>query len=446
MVSALVGIVQASPAMAAPGLRASSAVAAPGLRSVCPLVSVPSALVFGDPTATYWVLGGLRYNSIKGLAFKVTGQFPHSTTYSWTGYDDYGFIKSPAWVLNDAQIAPDPGSVNPFQPGNLVNAPNRNHTVWIYPEGVRVPPGLKNVVRFGVDRDDPTDKGIRWSLLMRFYQMQPGYTARGSLPTVQAVSAANPSKLMPCPVTRAGSFASYTISILRSIKVFGPASPPPEPPGNRILFTRVPYQFVPYPEGFSPDNAIQYATAGLDISKISVVTWHRTATFFNNQSLNPGSVMGDYQARYMSVVVTAFPTTAVNSVNQDDATFQPDGSWVTVVLPSKPLLSPAQTRAVRAKAAMLGYNVISSRTSPLAPLPVTINVRMKVPNSTFCCSILKIPSWTDPANPATADHNYRDFLKQDSPQFFATYYSHSSNMGPYWIDGVKETFAQFMGR
>ena len=57
-----------------------------------------------------------------------------------------------------------------------------------------------------------------------------------------------------------------------------------------------------------------------------------------------------------------------------------------------------------------------------------------------------MPSWTDPSNPATATNNWRDFPKQDSPQFFAKYSSSPANMGPYWIDGVKETFGDFMAR
>ena len=65
-------------------------------------------------------------------------------------------------------------------------------------------------------------------------------------------------------------------------------------------------------------------------------------------------------------------------------------------------------------------------------------------NSDFCCAVTKVPSWTDPNNPATAHNDYRDWFQQTSPQFFAKYASNPSNMGPYWIGGVQESFSEFM--
>ncbi len=49
-------------------------------------------------------------------------------------------------------------------------------------------------------------------------------------------------------------------------------------------------------------------------------------------------------------------------------------------------------------------------------------------------------------DPATENNNYRDWAQQNSPAFFKTYTSNPTNMGPYYIDGVKETFAEFMQR
>ena len=39
-----------------------------------------------------------------------------------------------------------------------------------------------------------------------------------------------------------------------------------------------------------------------------------------------------------------------------------------------------------------------------------------------------------------------DYAYQTSPAFFAQYASSPSNMGPYWIGGVKLDFAQFMSQ
>ena len=48
----------------------------------------------------------------------------------FTAYDNLVDIPGADYVLNDSNIVPDPGSVNPFVPGTRVMAPNRNFTVY----------------------------------------------------------------------------------------------------------------------------------------------------------------------------------------------------------------------------------------------------------------------------------------------------------------------------
>ena len=433
------------------GLIPASSAAAPAAASVrdpslCRMLPIDAALVVGDPAAKYPSIGGY-YTRARGVAYKMTGQFPHSTTLAFTAYNDFGFIDSQASILNDNKMVPDRGSVNPFLPGNKVNAPNRNYTAWLWPDSVPVPRGLRNVVLFPTKSADPTDKLIRFSMIMRMYEMQPGYKARQFYPTIHAVSAANPKIQVRCPLSLRSVTTQGVVSFFRAVQLFGPAETPPEPPGNRVLFSRIPALFVPYPEGLNPDAAVNYLSASLDLSKISVITMHKVPTFFNNQKLPPFPVMGTYQARYMSQTITYFPEYPAISVNTNSAMIQPDGSWVTVLLPSEPRLPPRQLRAVRARAMQLGYNVIQEPpTSPVAFAPETLTVRQKVASPTFCCSVTQVPSWVDPNNPATAHNNYRLYGSQTSPAFFKTYTSTRANMGPYYINGVKETFSQFMQR
>jgi hypothetical protein len=80
--------------------------------------------------------------------------------------------------------------------------------------------------------------------------------------------------------------------------------------------------------------------------------------FFNNQNLAPNAVMGSHQVRYMSLVPEGFPVRNENVLAADNAVFEPDGSWVTVMLPQDPALSRSQKEQVRARAAELGYNVL----------------------------------------------------------------------------------------
>ena len=50
-----------------------------------------------------------------------------------------------------------------------------------------------------------------------------------------------------------------------------------------------------------------------------------------------------------------------------------------------------------------------------------------------------MPCWSQ-------NHPYKTYAQQTSPAFFAKYASNPGNNGPYYTDGVKLTFAQFMSQ
>jgi hypothetical protein len=131
-------------------------------------------------------------------------------------------------------------------------------------------------------------------------------------------------------------------------------------------------------------------------------------------------------------------------VNTDDAVYTPNGEWVTVYLPGDPRLPAAEAAQVRAMAARLHYNVIQMPPPPTGPLATripypTIALRQKAISSSFPYSNLALPCWSQ-------NHSYKTWTNQTSPAFFAKYASNPSNNGPYYVDGVKLTFAQFMRR
>jgi hypothetical protein len=351
-----------------------------------------------------------------------------------------------AYTLNDFQITPEPGSVNPFRSGNLINARNRNYTVWVWPDSVPVPSGLKNVVLFPTTPADPSDKLIRWIVLLRQYLMQPGYSAQRSLPTVQVVRTSDPKVVIPCPASitttaTAGAFSQSFDAQLRTFVAGTRAAAPRK--SNQLYFTRAPAQFVGFGVGVPADGAIDYLGAPLDLSKITVITIHRTPLFFDNQHLTGKAIMRKYQVRYMSVVSESSPVTA--ALPDTSAIFERNGAWVTVMLPSDPRLSPSREREIRAKATKLRYNVLQDPTPNRYRLgSPTISIREFTVSSHFCCEVTQVPSWTNPHNPATAHNNYRDWPQQTSPEFFAKYASNPRDMGPYWIGGVRESFSDFI--
>src|SRR5437879_3574954 len=110
---AVVGLVPAASAQTvaragpgAAGLVPAPAVAAPR-SSICHWEATPSRIWVTDPTnSPVGIIGG-NYNRGRGVAYKVTGRFAHSTTMSFTAYNNLVDIESPASVLNDVNIIPD---------------------------------------------------------------------------------------------------------------------------------------------------------------------------------------------------------------------------------------------------------------------------------------------------------------------------------------------------
>jgi hypothetical protein len=407
---------------------------------------LPAAWFVGDPAALYPSRDG-TYNSpgSANVAYKITGEFPHSTTMSFTTYDDMWYLPGEDYLLNDVDVAPDPGSVNPFVPGTKVMGQPRNYTVYMWPDSVPVPRGLKNVFLYPTKAADPRDQNARWYVTMRLYHMQPGYSAIASEPALTAISALNPSQEVACPLSPVvGTVPRLLPSIYRHITVAGPIGKAPEPTtGNKVYFTRYPGLMGIGPEGYPADGCINYVMATLPPDKITVVTQHKVPQFFNNNAVTEQSIMKDYQVRWQSQVIARWPENPRLSVNQDDSVYTPDGKWVTVYLPIQPRLSAAQERTVRRQAAVLHYNVIQIPRDPvnrpiarLLPWPVVI-LRQKAPSADFPYSVLNVPCWATP-------QNYREYPNQTSPAFFARYASSPRNMGPYYIDGEKMSYAQFI--
>ena len=219
-VSALAMLLVMIPAASAQTVaRAGPAAPAAPRSSICHWQPTPSAVWVTDPVNKPGIIWSPNYNrpGSRGVAYKVTGPFPHSTTFSFTAYNNLVNIDGPNYVINDSQIIPDPGSVNPFVPGTRVMGKPRNFTAWFWPDSIPVPAGLQNVVLYPTKPEDPGGRP-GWSLTMRTYKMQPGYTTLAALRAVKitAVSAANPSKPVRCPLFRAGAVASQVVRFFAS--------------------------------------------------------------------------------------------------------------------------------------------------------------------------------------------------------------------------------------
>src|SRR4051812_1145673 len=84
-------------------------------------------VLFPDNSAQYWTRA---YRPRPGTHIRIDGIYPYARYTSWNVYDP---ILRPFTHMYDAQIAPDPGSQNPFLPGADRQTPveQRHYTLYI---------------------------------------------------------------------------------------------------------------------------------------------------------------------------------------------------------------------------------------------------------------------------------------------------------------------------
>jgi hypothetical protein len=104
--------------------------AAQGLDTTCQfsltrLDATTTNVLAVDTNAVYW---GGTYAALPGTRIRIEGQYPHSRYISWNVYDA---AARPIDALSDVQLAPDPGSANPFLPGASRTAEQRDYTALI---------------------------------------------------------------------------------------------------------------------------------------------------------------------------------------------------------------------------------------------------------------------------------------------------------------------------
>jgi hypothetical protein len=120
-----------------------------------------------DTNAVYW---GGTYAALPGTRIRIDGQYPHSRYTSWNVYDA---AARPIDALSDVQLAPDPGSTNPFLPGAERTAEQRDYTAFIE-VGPRPEQPAANTLYTGSSQGG--------TFLYRVYVPDAGRDAKGGVP------------------------------------------------------------------------------------------------------------------------------------------------------------------------------------------------------------------------------------------------------------------------
>jgi hypothetical protein len=135
--------------------------------SLTRLEATTANVLLVDTSATYWIVS---YAALPGTRLRIEGEFPHARYMGWNLYDA---AARPIESLPDAEIAPDPGSANPFLPGADRAAPARSYKAFVE-VGPRPATPAPNTLYTGESRT-----GTLW---YRIYISDEGRGLRGGVP------------------------------------------------------------------------------------------------------------------------------------------------------------------------------------------------------------------------------------------------------------------------
>lgn len=115
-----------------------------------------------------------------GATVTLHGQFPHSRFFSLTSYVTRGTESGlPATSIYDSQINPDPGSVNPYRPGEDRRAKNRSYTITVSGQTTPAEPAPNTLY---VGQESKTGETQQVEMIMRIYRPDKNLEANAGVP------------------------------------------------------------------------------------------------------------------------------------------------------------------------------------------------------------------------------------------------------------------------
>jgi hypothetical protein len=252
-----------------------------------PVQSDPTLVnvAYPDTNATYFVS---ILPAVIGETLTISGLFPHARYMSLTSYDA---LTDPVDDLNDQDIVPDTGSINPFLLGSDRSSLNRSFTVHVvFGRRPAVSPANTLYTTSGA-RQAPA-----FIILYRIYLPDQGLSSMGGvpLPTVRVNLPGHSSLSLPtCPSATSPALAGLD-QTLTNIDL--PYPPIPFPGQASLVWHKASAGFI----GFfgNPDNAYMTTELGRGYGDVAIIRG-QLPTFPNTEG--GGSDMGGGQVRYWSL-------------------------------------------------------------------------------------------------------------------------------------------------
>ena len=126
---------------------------------------------FPDESATYWAT---RFVSVPQARLEIRGLYPDARYFSFHAYDE---LQRPVGSLADREIAPDPGSLNPFVTPNT--APGGAYTAYVEFTAKPETPAANTLYAGATSEGIPNPAGF---ILMRVYTPDDPADAAGGVP------------------------------------------------------------------------------------------------------------------------------------------------------------------------------------------------------------------------------------------------------------------------
>ena len=324
-----------------------------------------------------------------GVGYRLRSEFPYAAFLSFATYKDA--------LVYDAQldykIIPDPGSINPFNAGEVVNAPDRSYTVTLLPEGTVPDSSMPNAIFIPRPADDSNP--VMVVLVQRIYLPEPKVEDRfGGVkaPTIEPfqLGTLNPA---PCPIGDFSEVASQVETLS------GKFSQSPLPRDGKIQFYRPPVSGVPFADGDGPMTAQDctgYLMATVYPDKLAVIHLPSVPTFFDNTFVKKKSVFAISDVRYLSLGsygASWLRASENENVSGPDVKLLREDSAYFIAIPIR--LSSSLKEEITKKADELGYNVMPLAEEGLKLKPFLI-YRNKVAATEFSGDIHNVPCYQGP--------------------------------------------------
>lgn len=131
---------------------------------------------YPDTGANYWIT---QFKLPPGASIAFDGEYPHARHMSFNSYDELG---QPVDRLNDTNLVPEAGSINPFLPGAMRDQPERKYKMHIAQAAIVAGTPMAQIDAQRVKNTVYVPQGDNPAqLLMRVYVQDKGLSAKGGV-------------------------------------------------------------------------------------------------------------------------------------------------------------------------------------------------------------------------------------------------------------------------